>query len=1086
MNTALSWTNDFLAKRGLEKPDGKPLYAYNIKDHEYSALIELLRKGNIENERWDACFVLYACEWWRRSFPGGYWRWDPILDQVQKANKIYPIRRSEIVKNGFSFWGREVVQTEHANSYLGTIIIESGIPNFFFKEGHYISKLISKIYEELGAISSIEEEIIEFIERESKTIGIPPTLNHPQLLSLIGSMAKDLIYLQLKHNLSTESKPIEKLDADAPDWRSEFPIRLDSDEAKKFIDNLLSDIAKKDPPIFYPAIVKSRLLKTKEGEWACQSFLSVKGGIIKYKSLGLDFEDYSNASSKLELFVATTDFEGRIGFAFKIQEQEAFKVDEIESRIITLDALKSKGINLFFYDGRTGHTYDIPYRGLDIAGSEAPIVFVEDEGSWSALGVGSLKTSAPTIRIIVPADSKVNCQSIEKIGVLEPQRVLYEVSSKCMISHKENNYTICPSEEEEIFEYVFRGKDNTKFVDFFQRSNENVFIGAPKILRIKGSDGIVSKVLNGIEYYDNGNWAPFEDSIFGNFRIRIRENGDVKFSKRVSILPDDLKFYFPAGNNNSSIEIESKWAVQYTVKSKITSKITRNNGKATIAFDKASIKDKNLPDSFGLEIRCQNGKPITCVVPYPKPSCSFYDQAGTPLGKGSHINLNELFGCRLSVANLDGKPRKERIRLSLVAPRSPELSVELNWSIRIDAYEQKRLPLTTFKPQILKLFSLTSDIDSYVMLKILGESNQYIKVGQFPAGRPEFNGTELKLPNISGETRNNICAFRFDIPFSVDNIKELPYDNHTGSWRLPDEKGIWLVYPGADSSGFFRPVAFSNAEKYETEGGPELHHASTLSNEKRFEEISRIFDLMCQDYNHPDWPRLIKLFDTTNHLPLAVMDYWKVISRHRRALIAAFFKFPKNLVVQISEEFSVAWLEYPIAEWKEAFDNFIKGLPDCDDDLKETIIKHTLERFENLLEISAHRLILNNELETIPEIALKSIILQALNGEENQPGLRARHHQNWPTHSDIIVSEFIKLPKEVRHLLPRDIPRFQQQVVYLPFVLAATAVGIISPVSFKEENPLNRFKIIELIEFDERWFKEVYNLLVGYLWNQAS
>jgi len=64
------WYKEFLGKRNLEQSDGRPLYEYRVKELEFIKLQEVLKNNPINYESlqlWDACFVLYAAEWWEKK-----------------------------------------------------------------------------------------------------------------------------------------------------------------------------------------------------------------------------------------------------------------------------------------------------------------------------------------------------------------------------------------------------------------------------------------------------------------------------------------------------------------------------------------------------------------------------------------------------------------------------------------------------------------------------------------------------------------------------------------------------------------------------------------------------------------------------------------------------------------------------------------------------------------------------------------------------------------------------------------------------------------------------------------------------------
>lgn len=78
------WLNNFLCKRDLKKPNGSPLYTYQVSDSEFNELKIYLQSAvqyDKENYILPALFCLYCSEWYRRFYKGE-WSWEPILKSL--------------------------------------------------------------------------------------------------------------------------------------------------------------------------------------------------------------------------------------------------------------------------------------------------------------------------------------------------------------------------------------------------------------------------------------------------------------------------------------------------------------------------------------------------------------------------------------------------------------------------------------------------------------------------------------------------------------------------------------------------------------------------------------------------------------------------------------------------------------------------------------------------------------------------------------------------------------------------------------------------------------------------------------------
>lgn len=82
--THADWRSEFLAARGLDRPDGRPLHAYRCTEAEFDALQRTVRErlaarpapvGPLTAQT----FGLWAAEHWRRCYREGAWSWEQLL-----------------------------------------------------------------------------------------------------------------------------------------------------------------------------------------------------------------------------------------------------------------------------------------------------------------------------------------------------------------------------------------------------------------------------------------------------------------------------------------------------------------------------------------------------------------------------------------------------------------------------------------------------------------------------------------------------------------------------------------------------------------------------------------------------------------------------------------------------------------------------------------------------------------------------------------------------------------------------------------------------------------------------------------------
>ena len=231
------WLNNFLCKRDLKKPNGSPLYTYQVSDSEFNELKIYLQSAvhyDKENYILPALFCLYCSEWYRR-FYRGEWSWEPILKSLNI--KLETNFRSYLVQNGLKYWNRQIIRYNNShNSYLGSIFREGGLPySLLIQEGSRFQELFRKIldlYYKNPQLILEQNSLLPFLNY------FPEAFKERTTLSLIIEMASNLISLVDRHDLAHQSDPIGYLEENIPDWRIKFPIPLTGETADKFMRGL--------------------------------------------------------------------------------------------------------------------------------------------------------------------------------------------------------------------------------------------------------------------------------------------------------------------------------------------------------------------------------------------------------------------------------------------------------------------------------------------------------------------------------------------------------------------------------------------------------------------------------------------------------------------------------------------------------------------------------------------------------------------------------------------------------------------------------------------------------------------------------
>lgn len=123
------WLNAFLARRGLQRPDGRPLYAYKVIDDEYAQLKDHLKGVNCGKHcqgGFSALWLLFASEWWKREYDGGAWAWSPLFDAVA-MHEPDQFAKQAWVEAASTYW-KLADDICVGKKHIGKVVVNGGLP----------------------------------------------------------------------------------------------------------------------------------------------------------------------------------------------------------------------------------------------------------------------------------------------------------------------------------------------------------------------------------------------------------------------------------------------------------------------------------------------------------------------------------------------------------------------------------------------------------------------------------------------------------------------------------------------------------------------------------------------------------------------------------------------------------------------------------------------------------------------------------------------------------------------------------------------------------------------------------------------
>lgn len=230
------------ADLGLPHPAGLPLYRYKLAPGVFSR-IEAKLAANLASDELRRslapAFVIWAADWFRRSYRGGMQRWADIETTLKLR-----LPQSEwrlLADRGFEAWRVEPLVTAHGNQRLANLARHGGFPAAAISSGaswprRFLERTVGEL---LGASVQDLTTAVAICERNEYLL--PTNWRSHEMHAICGELALKIVELRAfaeKHTPSDGSSYSARLDRAYEDWRDELPMTLDG-AAGALIDTLL-------------------------------------------------------------------------------------------------------------------------------------------------------------------------------------------------------------------------------------------------------------------------------------------------------------------------------------------------------------------------------------------------------------------------------------------------------------------------------------------------------------------------------------------------------------------------------------------------------------------------------------------------------------------------------------------------------------------------------------------------------------------------------------------------------------------------------------------------------------------------------
>jgi len=1111
VNQLQEWKLGILRTKGLDLPDGRPLYKYRLANRDFEELEQLLQDWIIEYCRhnelgvvsshpgFSALFVLYCAEWWRRRYAGEGFKWEPIFaDLGIPSSSLTQQQRSKCVEKGLKSWGLSLSRSG-GHTYIGSVASQGGLPMKLLAAARGgIGTLIGRVLRHAKTISVSSQDIHGWVE--SLAYLLPKSFRQPAIFSLIADITWTVLELKEKAGLNAESNPIVQLDQKIPDWRDRFPVPFEEDnQAQGLIEQLVKEAARIRAQRGNLVLPVERTLDRSDEILEFRSSIELPE-IIKEKELAQLFELNERdlpRTAELTVFAggaqASTSIRRLVG-------SDNYRVTRIPWGFSGTKPAEEHLLHLKSPDGRIWTA--APPKGIALD-DDLPWLFTEDDSLYRFVRQGAGGVTSQSALVAVPRDWNVlgsDVQAvIEWVGRIdELERDAYLFCGSVYADDKAGNTyklrTSVAGETDGSFEWVGRR------IWYDIQTPTMAFRGAP-VLYIVDEDGSKRRVpgeprCTAIGSRDSASCGPVE--------LRYPATGEIKHRSRMLILPETSNLRLEPIDAHSGRIIFDDWKA--SAATTLTPGVLLEPVKSddTLFLDVAIQPGTKTPETIDLEVFWRHTlTPVEIRVPFPASGVRGFDHKGREISTFEHVAVQELVGTRLSVMGLHAGTR---VKLKLKAANQ---DISRKYDIKsVPGSLTTEIRLADYRRDIDHLHTIDDNPDSAVILTVDVGDEPKFQLNILPYQvRPERDEVKFWIKfdsrSIDGNSTSDVDAFA--IPLERPGEEPIRLDRLDGAldgqilWNFfPDDRedGAWLIYPPKGTTIQFRPMLWSIGEESDSERS--YVRAITIRERAgRESALDEFIEAIASDFEHPGWIEVNQLASQVGHLPLATLDVWRRFVRSSKAMAALalrFSDFRGGFLTRFENELPFSWNTVAFTDWKEATRRLEQQMCTLYGDEQGPNIFGMFfrSRVEDLTADIGSLFYLFGILRAAyfeEERQQAMVVRQVLGPQasdhlfrgENSPLMHLRrghlaNDEEWPVGFDELLAASRRHRRVQPYLYPEPLG-FQDGVINLPLILAAH-------VAFGETDdwfsqPRNVSLLHDHRSFDPDWFDEAFNLTIA-------
>jgi hypothetical protein len=1097
------WLTEFLFIRCiLREPPGVALYRYQVTPNEFRELAELLREHRAHafhptyGASWAPAFCLFVAESFRRQYDAseGGWAWAPFENAL--GCKFTPQQHGELVRVGLGqYWKRPIRQYQGGrDNLLGSLFTEGGLPwPLVQSETHGFGRVVRKglkyFYRTEAGLRTTADLIAEF-EHE-----LPQTFRTLDTRQLLAGVVEQLMALATHYELRGKDDPARYLDTVEPNWRKDFPLPLDEDNARGLINDWLRDASRRrEEREAQRAIAGTfscghRLIEEAHG-WRIRSEVTIP----RVADLQIDSSIVNIGRLELAFFEGDRLL-ARAGAAYGQKREDSSDVSvRFLKTQFSLDRIRLRDELTLRLLANGSVACNVPFDQGALEEHELPLVFELKGDEWWFIASASCSSAASRVRVHLPRGLNYVCNGAvtthEEAGRV---RWIEAGDSLQLFSDEGDRYAVTlKSGSQPSRLLTLKG-----VMTHYDSVPQVIYQGWPRLdVSSEGSEAS-APALN--EFADRQRVTRNNcGEQLGAIHYSARDaSGNILLQRRFGVVPGGFAIQaFPgAGGKLARLVVKQSRQLEAQVVDRTVRTRTEAHGQDTVIWLESLTNP--VPSFLTLEVRGRSGcalAPIRFRVAYPYEGARLIGVDGATLSTRD-FTPEDLLGLRVALSTSLPGGTRFCLQLELV---SGEGRCTRHYYLGVSA-NAVLLSLFSYQTDMMQMLGAVDDQDAFLRVSV--ETDRPLlrfQVRRYNGAAKREDASTFWMMSPSGgalQTEIAVEAMLLTDPKQASvGIPELTTQGvGTGRFRTPlsmRADGPWLIYPASGSATQFRPflqAAEQSAPIIPANEIRSLHAAARAYHPiTQRHVISQQIGDMAVDLSHSGWQYLADLKQHYHHLPLSVFEAWLALSHNPAALAITVFRLEvdETFCARIRDELAVIWECIPLPQWAAAYRQFAawldaQGLPPA---LSASVLQNRRQMLPHVLQ-SFDEGEMGRYLETSDATALRRYPIEIILPCWYQQ-LRRTHESNdhWPTELGHQLREWLGQQKLPPSVLTLSATEFTDAVTILPIFMAYVTAGLAIIEELKGNRSNVKFAIKMVSDFDRcSWYAPAHGLMVSYL-----